>query len=155
MKFYQKLNEADLVVVKDIAMAKRFGQGSDTLAWFWRIGPSKDSLTGEWMEECELVLFTSQLIYSCLSLVYRVNWLRAKSRVDRWVEEEILVKNKMHWTILWFQNQVNLWSERSTRQDNSLTPGHKSYAIKQQKLWNMFREKATERFSIYLPFASK
>ena len=53
MKFYQKLNQTDLVVVKDIAMAKRFGQGSDTLAWFWHIGPSKDSLTGEWMEECK------------------------------------------------------------------------------------------------------
>jgi hypothetical protein len=51
--FYQKLNQNDLVVVKDIAMAKRFGQGSDTLAWFWRIGPQKDALTGEWMEECE------------------------------------------------------------------------------------------------------
>jgi len=50
---YQKLEEKDLVVVKDITMAKRFGQGSDRLAWFWRIGPSKDSLTGEWMEECE------------------------------------------------------------------------------------------------------
>ena len=57
MKFYQKLNQTDLVVVKDIAMAKRFGQGSDTLAWFWRIGPSKDSLTGEWMEECKSNLF--------------------------------------------------------------------------------------------------
>ena len=53
MKSYQKLNQTDLVVVKDIAMAKHFGQGSDTLAWFWRIGPSKDSLTGEWMEECK------------------------------------------------------------------------------------------------------
>lgn len=51
--FYQKLQEKDLVVVKDITMAKRFGQGSETLAWFWRIGPSKDSMTGEWMEECE------------------------------------------------------------------------------------------------------
>jgi len=50
---YRKLEEKDLVVVKDITMAKRFGQGSETLAWFWRIGPSKDSLTGEWMEECE------------------------------------------------------------------------------------------------------
>jgi hypothetical protein len=50
---YQKLERTDLVVVKDIAMAKRFGQGSDSLAWFWRIGPSKDSLTGEWMEECK------------------------------------------------------------------------------------------------------
>jgi hypothetical protein len=49
---YQKLEEKDLVVVKDITNAKRFGQGSETLAWFWRIGPSKDSMTGEWMEEC-------------------------------------------------------------------------------------------------------
>jgi hypothetical protein len=51
--FYQKLEEKDLVVVKDITNAKRFGQGSETLAWFWRIGPSKDSVTGEWMGECE------------------------------------------------------------------------------------------------------
>ena len=49
---YQKLEEKDLVVVKDITMAKRYGQGSETLAWFWRIGPSKDSMTKEWMEEC-------------------------------------------------------------------------------------------------------
>jgi hypothetical protein len=50
---YQKLDQKDLVVVKDITMAKRYGQGSDRLAWFWRIGPSKDAMTGEWMEECE------------------------------------------------------------------------------------------------------
>ena len=50
---YQKLEEKDLVVVKDITMAKRFGQGSDCLAWFWRIGPSNGSLTEKWMEECE------------------------------------------------------------------------------------------------------
>lgn len=52
---YQKLEEKDLVVVKDITSAKRYGQGSDSLAWFWRIGPRKDSLTGEWMEECEYI----------------------------------------------------------------------------------------------------
>lgn len=50
---YQTLEEKDLVVVKDITMAKRFGQGSERLAWFWRIGPNKESMTGEWMEECE------------------------------------------------------------------------------------------------------
>ena len=51
---YQKLNQKDLVVVKDITKAKRFGQGSDRLAWFWRIRLSEDALTGKWMEECEL-----------------------------------------------------------------------------------------------------
>jgi hypothetical protein len=50
---YQKLEQKDLVVVKDISKAKRFGQGSDSLAWFWRIGPGEEALTGEWMEECE------------------------------------------------------------------------------------------------------
>ena len=50
---YQKLDEKDLVTVKDITMAKRFGQGSHTLAWFWRIGPSQDEITGDWMEECK------------------------------------------------------------------------------------------------------
>lgn len=54
---YQKLNEKDLVVIKDITTAKRFGQGSDSLAWFWRIGPSEDSSTGKWMEECECCLW--------------------------------------------------------------------------------------------------
>jgi hypothetical protein len=58
---YQKLTQSDLVVVKDISMAKRFGQGSDTLSWFWRIGPSKEALTDEWMEECLLIsIFASQ-----------------------------------------------------------------------------------------------
>ena len=51
---YQKLEAKDLVTVKDITLAKRFGQGSDTLAWFWHIGPSQDALTGEWLEECKL-----------------------------------------------------------------------------------------------------
>jgi hypothetical protein len=61
---YQQLQEKDLVIVKDITLAKRFGQGSDRLAWFWRIGPSEDELTGEWMEECEpnLLPFLSMFI---------------------------------------------------------------------------------------------
>jgi len=53
LMLYQKLDQQDLVVVKDITAAKRFGQGSDSLAWFWRIGPDEDALTGEWMEECK------------------------------------------------------------------------------------------------------
>jgi hypothetical protein len=87
-----------------------------------------------------------KLFYS----VYRVNWLRAKARVDRWVEEQELVKHEMHWTILWFQNQVDLWTEYSKREDGYLPIGHKSYAAKQRKLWKAFQKKASERFALYL-----
>jgi len=62
---YQELEMGDLVVVKDITNAKRYGQGSDRLAWFWRIGPNKDAVTGKWMEECKLnylILFFSSHI---------------------------------------------------------------------------------------------
>jgi hypothetical protein len=148
---YQKLEQKDLVVVKDISKAKRFGQGSDCLAWFWQIGPSKDLLTGKWMEECELILTCFKChIFKLTYLVYRVNWLRAKARVDRWQEEQILVKNEMRWTTLWFQNQANIWRERSEREDDILPIGHKSYATKQQKLWSAFERKSAERFGIHL-----
>jgi len=33
--------------------------------------------------------------------VYRVNWLRAKARMDRWQEEVTLVQNETRWMHLW------------------------------------------------------
>lgn len=87
-----------------------------------------------------------RLIY----LVYRVNWLRAKARVDRWAEEMTLVRHEMQWTILWFQNQQTLWSERYGQEGVDFSVGHKSYAKKQQKLWGAFKRKASERFDLYL-----
>ena len=85
-----------------------------------------------------------------MKTVYRVNWLRAKARVDRWLEEQILVKQEMGWTILWFQNQANLWGDRSKREDQNLPFGHKSYSVKQQKLWIEFQRKVSEIFKLYL-----
>jgi hypothetical protein len=61
--FYQKLDVKDLVTVKDIMMAKRFGQGSDSLAWFWRIGPNQDALTGEWLEESKLKFLLFLIVF--------------------------------------------------------------------------------------------
>ena len=93
-------------------------------------------------------LFLSRLT----PIVYRVNWLKAKSRVDRWQEEVILVQKEMQWTLLWFQNQANLWRERGEREDSILPMGHTAYAKKQYKLWNTFQTKSSERFALYLPF---
>lgn len=89
-------------------------------------------------------------MFILIYLVYRVNWLRAKSRVDRWLEELILVKDEMQWTTLWFQHQANIWSEHSKREDTDLPKGHKAYAAKQQKLWSAFHRRASERFAVYL-----
>jgi hypothetical protein len=70
--------------------------------------------------------------------------------MDRWIEEETLVKHEMVWTTNWFKKQADLWRERSKKTDGDLPLGHKSYAAKQQKLWNAFHAKASERFHSYL-----
>ena len=95
------------------------------------------------------ILSSFKLTYSSY-LVYRVNWLQAKGRVDRWREELILLKNEMQWTKLWFQNQSNLWRERSKMADGVLPIGHQAYAIKQQKIWDAFVKKSSNRFEIYM-----
>ena len=87
-------------------------------------------------------------------LVYRVNWLRAKARVDRWHEELMLVKHEMHWTTLWFQHQAEVWSEHSKSEHSDLPVGHKAYAAKQQKLWSTFHQRSSEKFVIYIPSSS-
>ena len=60
------------------------------------------------------------------------------------------MKNEMRWTVLWFQNQANLWGERLEMKDSMLPIGHEAYAKKQQKLWNEFQRKASERFALHV-----
>jgi hypothetical protein len=55
---YKDIQKTDLKVNTDMVEENRFGQRSDTLAWFWRMGPQSqsDSDGDEWMRECEFTL---------------------------------------------------------------------------------------------------
>jgi hypothetical protein len=50
---YQPIKLDELKVSKDITEENRFGQGSDILPWFWRIGGNQSGPTGIWNDECE------------------------------------------------------------------------------------------------------
>ncbi|KAG1896270.1 uncharacterized protein F5891DRAFT_959004, partial [Suillus fuscotomentosus] len=89
----------------------RHGQGSDRLAWFWRINSAEDSQKSEWMNE--------------------FNWLKAKARYDHWSEELKLVQHEMCWTVWWFQKQESEWRARA---DESIKNGHRAYAEKQASM---------------------
>ncbi|KAG1822770.1 uncharacterized protein BJ212DRAFT_1540916 [Suillus subaureus] len=79
---YQSLKADDLAVSKEVTEENRHGQGSDKLAWFWRINSVTNSQKSEWMYE-----------------FYWVNWLKAKAQYDCWSEELKLVQHKMYWTV--------------------------------------------------------
>ncbi|KAG1866919.1 hypothetical protein F4604DRAFT_1585294 [Suillus subluteus] len=111
---YQPLKPQDLVVSKEVTEENRHGQGSDKLAWFWRINNTEDSQKNLWMNE-----------------FYRVNWLKAKARYDRWSEELKLVQHEMFWTISWFWTQEERWRVRA---DESIKNGNRAYAERQASM---------------------
>lgn len=79
-------------------------------------------------------------------IVYRVNWLRAKARHDRWDEELKLVKNEMGWVVRWFQHQKHVWEGRVEKSRMNVQKGHEIYACKQVDLWNQFERRARRQF---------
>jgi hypothetical protein len=109
------------------------------------INNAEDSQKNEWMDECE---FSCHIFVEIKSLfpifqVYRVNWLKAKARYDRWNEELTLVQHEMFWTVSWFRTQEARWRARA---DESTKDGHKAYAEKQASMWAEFSAEGLKNF---------
>jgi hypothetical protein len=80
-------------------------------------------------------------------IVYRVNWLRAKARYDRWSEELKLVREEMRWTKRCFAYHSREWARRAEAyKENGDKRGHYSYALSQVHMWNSWEERAHGRF---------
>ena len=147
---FQEITPEDLQLNKDVTEENRYGQRQDVLPWFWRMGSDEEQNHDEWLTECE---FTYELcfprtdfyLFVILCEVYRVSWLRAKARHDRWDEENILVKNEMQWTVLGFQNLCNEWKRRAKESQNH--PGRLAYAEKQVAMWQLFCEECSAAFN--------
>ncbi|KAI6116658.1 hypothetical protein EDD16DRAFT_1520467 [Pisolithus croceorrhizus] len=114
---YQEILPNDLAVSKEVTEENRFGQGTSKLAWFWMMDGEQSQLSlqgGGLMEE-----------------FYRINWLKARARRDRWKEEVSLVRHEMLWTCLWFEYHKDMWEKRALQ---STEPGKEAYAKKQMGL---------------------
>ena len=68
-----------------------------------------------------------------------MNWLRAKSRHDRWDEDLDQLKHEMTWTLLFFDFQRVLWEGRALTSVGIGEKGHQAYALKQSDMWRRFR----------------
>jgi len=80
--------------------------------------------------------------------VYRVNWLRASARYQRWDEEVTLVRHEMKWTVSFFHFKKEQWRHLATGLGNSAwNKGLQSYAYKQANTWSAFESKAQQAFA--------
>jgi len=145
LRKYQEVSPGDLSIDKEVTEENRFGQGSDVLPWFWQVGGVDMGSRGDWTQECKWCdsCWRCDSQSNHISKVFRVSWLKAKARYDRWNEELQMVEGEMLWTTLWFKHQERKWEKRCTE---AIEPGHQSYAAKKQDLWERFREKAEVGF---------
>lgn len=89
---------------------------------------------------------SATLTPSVLSLVYRVHWLRAYARAQRWQEEMTLTSNEMSWTLASFEHRARRWREYSDSSKLAGKFGHEYYANRQESTWKTFAENATQSF---------
>ncbi|EAU81208.2 hypothetical protein CC1G_09452 [Coprinopsis cinerea okayama7 len=124
---YRPIVRDDTRAVTAIYKPNARGERNKALPWIWNMNVAGDSSNSEYLEE-----------------IYRVNWLRAKSRVERWREEFILLSSEMEWVVNFF-----LYKEEECHGWASVTknsPGHYAYAKRQADMWRLMAVHAREAF---------
>jgi hypothetical protein len=95
-------------------------------------------------------------------IVYRVHWLKAKSRRDCWREEQILLASEMEWTERFFHHRASHWQALATGPSNAPddhisvesklnirhSQGHICYALKLESMWSRLAQQAALQFNI-------
>ncbi|EAU89886.2 hypothetical protein CC1G_07038 [Coprinopsis cinerea okayama7 len=126
---YRVLKPEDTRAVTTIYQPNMRGERNRPLSWIWNLDVSGDSARSEYLEE-----------------LYRVNWLRAQSRVERWKEEYVLLSSEMRWVLNFFDFKRRKCLEWVDLRGDS--PGHIAYAHRQAQMWKLLymqAEKALEK----------
>jgi len=79
-------------------------------------------------------------------LVYRISWLRAKSRKERWEEECVLLKSEMGWTINYYKHKSTEWTQLALGSKND----KQHLAFAQSEPWRFLHDRAKSEFDLYL-----
>ncbi|KAK7685247.1 hypothetical protein QCA50_011610 [Cerrena zonata] len=116
---FKVLTRADLAASTAVANSNEAGQGKKKLSWIWHK-----------MSENDDPVFVTEM--------YRVNWLRAKSRRDRWAEEKTLLQSELECTHRYFLYHMEQWKTRSL----NTTAGFECYALQQAYMWHNFARQA-------------
>ncbi|TEB26585.1 hypothetical protein FA13DRAFT_1713161 [Coprinellus micaceus] len=65
-------------------------------------------------------------------IIYRVNWIRTRSQVDRWTKEVTMLWSEMDWFVCFCRHRhvrAAGWAA------DGVTPGHSVYAYRQANMW--------------------
>ncbi|KAH6884721.1 hypothetical protein BKA70DRAFT_1237497 [Coprinopsis sp. MPI-PUGE-AT-0042] len=123
---YRQIAREDTKAITAVYSPNAAGERNKPLSWIWTTRGEENCSTSPYLEE-----------------LYRVNWLRARSRADRWKEEVTLLKCEMEWVLNFFSykaDEAKAWATMR-RKD----PGHRAYACKKAEMWRLLGVHAEKR----------
>ncbi|QRV99059.1 hypothetical protein RhiJN_27078 [Ceratobasidium sp. AG-Ba] len=131
---FRPLTAADLKsLYRDVGKDRPLGEGRVIMPWYWRVslapasGDSNVAVRGaaELAEECESSI--------------RVEWFRARERMNRWQEEIHWLEREAASTILYYHHRKMTW----LRQANESTEASRSsYSYRQAAVWDAHTTKS-------------
>ena len=80
--------------------------------------------------------------YPTTFAVYRIAWLRAKQRQDRWHEEIQQCAADLLMAKNWFKYQQNMWLQKAENAKQSNDNGCACYAYRKANMWRIFYSNA-------------
>ncbi|KAG2007148.1 hypothetical protein CC2G_014864 [Coprinopsis cinerea AmutBmut pab1-1] len=125
---YRPITKGDTKAITAVYKPNASGQRNTPLSWIWTMDVEGDSANSEYLEE-----------------LYRVNWLRAKSRAERWREEHLLLTSEMDWVVNFFffkEDECKAWATITRG-----LPGHRAYANRQANVWRLMAVHAEKAFA--------
>ncbi|TEB21141.1 hypothetical protein FA13DRAFT_1757635 [Coprinellus micaceus] len=103
------------------------GERNKPAPWIWGIDVAGDAMEEPYLEE-----------------LHRVNWLRARTRLDRWQEEHTLIQREMGWTEAYFEYQAK--STEAWAEGGQQTPSQVAWAARRAAMWRLMGVNASETF---------
>ncbi|KAH6888763.1 hypothetical protein BKA70DRAFT_1235295 [Coprinopsis sp. MPI-PUGE-AT-0042] len=124
---YRKITKPDTWAITSVYQPNARGLRNEHMSWIWTIDVDRDCQKSEYLEE-----------------LYQVNWLRAKSRAERWCEEHQLLTCEMGWVLNFFSfktDQCKAWANLKQG-----FPGHVAYARRRAEMWRVLGVHAERQF---------
>ncbi|EAU93542.2 hypothetical protein CC1G_02772 [Coprinopsis cinerea okayama7 len=124
---YRPVKKEDTRAITAVYNPNARGERNKPMSWIWNLNIQGDSDNSAYLNE-----------------LYRVNWLRAKSRANRWEEEYKLLRAEMDWVTNFFtykEEECRGWADAQRE-----SPGHVAYARRQEEMWRLMRLNAEYTF---------
>ena len=156
---YKEVSLADLKASTVIYDINAPGKRNKNLAWFWSTHVMGNHTEDGVMTECKSHISWPDN-FSVTQIVYRVHWLAARERCQRWEEELAITTHEMEWTTRFFLAKAKQWMllrNQALASGKLHESGQVCYAEKQQAMWCDFAAHAQNRYQtsntafVYIP----